>query len=122
MDRKRTMKRVIRLLSIVASIILLLLGMTPSVGADGIWTNQTPATAPPARDQCAMSSVGGDQVLLFGGWDGANYLGDTWVYDLSANTWTSQAPAVAPSARRSHAMAYLGDDQVLLFGDGMAPG
>ena len=29
----------------------------------------------------------------------AAYHGETWVYDLSANTWTNQAPAAGPSAR-----------------------
>ena len=62
-----------------------------------------------------MASLGGDQVLLFGGLDGL-INGETWVYDLSANTWTNQAPAAAPSARLAHAMASLGGDQVLLFG------
>ena len=44
-----------------------------------------------------MASLGGDQVLLFGGYGGA-WSGETWVYDLSANTWTNKAPAAAPSA------------------------
>ena len=66
-----------------------------------------------------MAYLGGDQVLLFGGYDGSGYNGETWVYDLSANTWTNQAPAAAPSARDRHAMAYLGGDQVLLFGGWM---
>jgi len=129
MNGRRTSNRATRLWIILALITLLLLAATPLVhpfaapahvgmrrSAGGTWANQLPAAAPSARDQCAMASVGRDQVLLFGGWDGINYLGDTWVYDLSDNTWTNMAPAVAPSARRSHAMAYLGDDQVLLFG------
>ena len=39
-------------------------------GADGAWTNQAPAL-PSARNYHAMVSLGGDQVLLFGGYDGA---------------------------------------------------
>ena len=62
-----------------------------------------------------MASLGGDQVLLFGGYDGARD-GETWVYDLSDNNWTNMAPATGPSARYWHAMASLGGDQVLLFG------
>ena len=68
-----------------------------------------------------MATLGGDQVLLFGGYDagGLDGLdGETWVYDLSANTWTEMAPAAAPSARYYHAMASVGGDQVLLFGGG----
>jgi len=82
------------------------------------WTNQAPAASPSARFHHAMASLGGEQVLLFGG---APSSSDTWVYDLSANTWTNQAPAASPSARYGHAMASLGGDQVLLFGGGMSP-
>ena len=81
------------------------------------WTNQAPATSPSARRYHTMASLGGDQVLLFGGWkEGYGVFGDTWVYDLSANTWTNQAPAAAPSARTDLAMASLGGDRVVLFG------
>jgi len=80
------------------------------------WTNQTPASGPSARYGHAMATLGGDQVLLFGGQDDSGYNGETWVYDLSANSWTNQAPVDAPSARFYPAMAYLGGDQVLLFG------
>jgi len=80
------------------------------------WTNQAPATSPSARYGHAMASLGGDQVLLFGGWDVSELNGETWGYDLSANTWTSQVPATSPSERCNHAMASLGGDQVLLFG------
>jgi len=90
------------------------------------WTNQAPAIAaangaalydgPPGRYIHAMASLGGDQVLLFGGRADACCYGDTWTYDLSDNTWTNQAPAASPSARYGLAMASLGGDQVLLFG------
>ena len=74
-----------------------------------------------------MAYLGEDRVLLFGGWDNS-YVGQTWVYDLSANSWTDQAPGrdrresrgeaewAAPSARFGHAMASLGAGEVLLFG------
>ncbi len=65
------------------------------------WTNKAPAAAPSARYGHAMAYLGGDQVLLFGGFDAGGLNGETWVYDLSANTWTNQAPAAAPSARDS---------------------
>ena len=93
--------------------------------SDNTWTNQAPvssrsaaewtASAPSVRSLHAMAYLGGDQALLFGGYDTGNYYGDTWVYDLSANTWTNQFP-VGPSARDLHAVAYLGGDQAFLFG------
>jgi len=83
--------------------------------SDNIWTQKSPATQPSGRYGPAMASLGGNQVLLFGGFDGA-YDDETWVYDLSDDTWTLKSPATKPSARYTHAMASLGGDQVLLFG------
>ena len=79
------------------------------------WTQKTPSSKPSARTVHNMAYIGGDQVLLFGGYDGT-YDGETWLYDLSATTWTNKSPSVPPSARYKHAMAYIGGDQVLLFG------
>jgi N-acetylneuraminic acid mutarotase len=85
--------------------------------SDNTWTEMAPAASPPARWGHALAYLGGDQVLLFGGSpDGSNFLGDTWVYDLSANTWTQKSPASAPSWRYHHALAGFGDGTVLLFG------
>ena len=120
MTYKRTIRRVTQPFAILTLVTLLLLaaallarplaalaplGMLRN--ADGTWT--TRASAPPsARYRPAMASLGGDQVLLFGG-GGANGLSDeTWVYDPSDNTWTQQAVTAHPSARRYHTMAYLG--------------
>jgi hypothetical protein len=63
-----------------------------------------------------MAYIGGDQVLLFGGYNGAYLYDDTGVYDLSADTWTLQSPSSNPSARSNHVLAYIGGDQVVLFG------
>jgi len=79
------------------------------------WTHLTPSPHPGGRINHSMAYTGADQVLLFGGWDGA-YDAETWDYDLSENTWTHQSPASNPSARYHHEMAHIGGDQVLLFG------
>jgi len=89
--------------------------LAPALQAQDNWTLQSPATKPSARQTHAMASLGGDQVLLFGGNDGT-IDDETWVYDLSGNTWTLKSPATKPSARHVHDMASLGGDQVLLFG------
>ena len=92
MNRKRTTNRARRLFMIVALITPLLLeaallaypfaslaapGMLHD--ADSAWNKQAPATAPSARIGHAMASLGGDRVLLFGGWDDSSPLGDTWL-------------------------------------------
>jgi hypothetical protein len=81
------------------------------------WTLQNPPTSPSVRQGSAMASVGGDNVLLFGGEDNAwSVVGDTWVYDLSLNTWTLQNPLTSPTAATNHSMANTGGDKVVLFG------
>src|SRR5439155_975973 len=36
------------------------------------------------------------QLVLFGGYDGTNYLGDTWTWDGSDNSWTHRQTATHP--------------------------
>ena len=45
-------------------------------------------------------------LVLFGGYNGTSYLGDTWTY--TATGWTKQTPTASPSARAYAAMAYNG--------------
>jgi len=79
------------------------------------WTQLSPATSPPARDQAPMAynPATGDMVL-FGGYGNSGYLSDTWTFD--GTTWTQLSPATSPSSRCG-AMAYdpaTGD--MVLFG------
>jgi hypothetical protein len=68
------------------------------------WTQESPATSPPARNGHAMAydSAHG-QVVLFGG-VASGYLNDTWLWN--GTNWTLQSPATSPPARYAHAMAY----------------
>jgi hypothetical protein len=85
--------------------------------SESTWTQQYPASQPSARwIHDGMACIGEDRALVFGGQDADGYCGDTWIYDLGANTWTQLTPADEPSERWGHAMAYIGEDQVLLFG------
>ncbi len=86
--------------------------------SDNAWTPKSPVgdIKPSARYGHAMTYLGGDQVLLFGGLTSSGPNDETWGYDPSANTWTQKSPTTSPSARVFHAMAYIGGDQVLLFG------
>ena len=83
--------------------------------------NSLSATAPSARKDFAMTSLGAGKVMLFGGFDGINqYLNDTWVFDDQSNKgWTLigiPTNTKAPSSRASHAMALLREGIVVLFG------
>ncbi len=53
-----------------------------------------------------------ERIVLFGGWDGEEFLGDTWVWD--GTTWTDPE---GPDPRQRHAMAYdNANKEVVLFG------
>ncbi len=84
---------------------------------DPKWTQQTPATSPPARALSAMdydSNTG--QMVLFGGLDGTGTaLGDTWTYN--GTTWTQQTPTASPTARSDASMDYnTSAGRLFLFG------
>lgn len=99
------------------SMLLCLVLLAGAANALDDWTQQYPASKPWPRYQHSMAYIGGDHVLLFGGYKpGSDHDDETWMYDLSDNTWTQQTPSTKPSGRRYHAMAYIGDDKVLLFG------
>jgi len=80
------------------------------------WTLKFPAASPSAREQFAMAydAIHG-RVVLFGGFTGSSYLGDTWVWN--GTTWALQTPAASPTARYGASMAYdAARGKVVLFG------
>lgn len=87
------------------------------------WAQLNPPNSPGARRNLAMSYIGDDKVLLFGGYQGtsAGNSSETWVYDLSDGNWTLMQPANRPPGLQGHAMAYIGDDKVVLFGGMLVP-
>jgi hypothetical protein len=97
--------------------------------ASGEWQQKFPATAPSARYGAAMAyDTESEMLVLFGGAvrTGSAFVnepfGDTWTYDVAADSWTELAPAESPPARAWHRMTYdPGSDRILLFGGG-APG
>ena len=60
------------------------------------WTKLEPSTVPGKLSKHAMVySAAADRVILFGGqvgWTEFEYTGETWTYDLNANTWTNVTP------------------------------
>jgi len=102
--------------TIICSLFLIFVLFVSPVDAADDWTQKFPNPHPSVRKHPGMAYIGEDKVLLFGGYDVADYKNDTWVYDLSDNTWTQKNPSIEPSGREHHAMAYIGEDKVLLFG------
>ena len=81
------------------------------------WTQQSPATSPPARFGAAMAyDAATGNVVMFGGENKQGQTpSDTWVWDGS--TWTKQSPATSPSARYEASMAYdAATGNVVMFG------
>ena len=55
------------------------------------------------------------QMILFGGFDGSDFLNDTWVFD--GNTWTQLSLSSSPTVRQGASMAFNPcNGQLLLFG------
>jgi Galactose oxidase, central domain len=80
------------------------------------WTQQAPATSPPARVGASMAyDAATGNAVLFGGLGNRSVLGGTWTWDGS--TWTKQAPKTSPVARVGASMAYdAATGNVVLFG------
>ena len=80
------------------------------------WDQQSPTTSPTARINAALARTQSgttNGALLFGGFDGTNYLADTWTWD--GTNWTEQSPATSPPARAGATIEYF-DGEVLLYG------
>lgn len=82
------------------------------------WTQMSPASWPNVRLSHAMAyDSESERVILYGGYDGTYYYGDTWTYDWNRDTWTQMSPPSWPEVRCGQAMAYdAGSDRVVLFG------
>jgi hypothetical protein len=82
------------------------------------WSRKTPAVSPPPRTFSAMTyDEKSDRFILFGGGGENSGLGDTWAYDMSADTWTNMKPTTSPPSRVYHAMAYEPvSNRIVLFG------
>jgi len=83
---------------------------------DGIDWVMRNAVGPSGRIGQAMAfDAARGRLVLFGGNDGNQDLGDTWEWD--GTVWTQSTPAVAPVARKGTAMAFhAATGQTVLFG------
>lgn len=81
------------------------------------WTQLAPGVSPPARNAHGMARVEAGTVLMFGGSNsmGGGALGDTWTFDVAAETWTQVAPP-GPPARLQHELVAIGNARAILYG------
>jgi len=70
------------------------------------WTQVATASAPPVRNG---ATTGYDRptkkLILFGGFNGNQYLQDTWIWDGATSTWT-QANMPSPPPKATGAMMF----------------
>lgn len=72
---------------------------------------------PYGRSYFDMAYLGGDKVMLFGGYCTGDYLSDeTFIFDFSDNTSTKVFPSIKPDARYYHSIEYIGNNKVILYG------
>jgi hypothetical protein len=86
--------------------------------ANDTWMQEHPAVSPsPRSDAMVAYDPAADGLLLFGGFDGAHYLGDLWAYALANDTWWPRPSAGQPSARADGRIVYVeSQDRFVLFG------
>src|SRR5207245_11388667 len=73
--------------------------------APSAWVQLSPANAPPPRAAQAMAyDRAARDVVVFGGYDAAAYLNDTWTWQ--GGDWTQADTPVAPPARAGAGIAY----------------
>jgi len=84
------------------------------------WTNMTPTISGVVSKRADIAMVYdefNDRVVLYGGYDGVNYLDEVWDYDFNTNTWALGAGTVTPNEIAYHAMSYDSDwKKILTFG------
>ena len=81
------------------------------------WTMMAPPLLPSPRFAVSMVTVADGTMVLYGGRTSFGiHLGDTWAYDVAADTWTDLAPAGAPTPRSAYTMGFDGLGTITLFG------
>ncbi len=86
------------------------------------WQPDSTGPGPSARTGASMAyDAARNKLVLFGGFEGTNYLNETWEWDYTAATnsfgWVKRTPATSPPGRQGGQLAYDKTHQrVVLFG------
>jgi len=82
-----------------------------------IWTSIKTPNRPSARISPGMVyDPINHQIIVFGGHDPKERLGDTWVYTISDNHWEEITPEISPTSRSDMGMSYDQENKrVILF-------
>jgi hypothetical protein len=89
---------------------------SPSAAPEPVAWSQLEAAEPAAREDHTWTvDREAGIAYLFGGRDGATVFGDTWAYDLAADTWTELAPSASPEARFGHEAVWADGIGLVIF-------
>lgn len=82
------------------------------------WTEyNTTGTRPAERIHHTLSYAGDSKLILFGGYNGSDYLNDTWEYALDTHTWTEyNTSGTRPLYRSEHTLSYIDNGKLILYG------
>jgi N-acetylneuraminic acid mutarotase len=82
------------------------------------WEQRSPSESPSPRHGHGMVyDAGSDRIVLFGGDTGQRWMGDTWVYDVDADTWSEVPTTDAPWPVAQVAMAAdASGERIVLWG------
>jgi len=83
---------------------------------ENTWTVKTASYDSTRIYAHAMSYIGTNKAILFGGVVNSNYSDTTRIFDHEYNRFWKINPSTWPPGRKNHDLAYLGNNKVLLFG------
>ena len=81
------------------------------------WTSTTITNAPSARYVHTAVWTGGE-MIVWGGYDGTNYLNTGGRYNPGTNSWTATSTTDAPGTRASHTAAWTESEMIVWGGVG----
>src|SRR2546423_1084140 len=79
------------------------------------WVATTTANAPTAREWHTAVWTGAE-MIVWGGWDSANYLNTGGKYNPSTDSWTATSVTNSPSARARHTAVWTGTEMIVWGG------
>src|SRR5205085_3409432 len=81
------------------------------------WTATSITNAPVARDSHRAVWTG-NEMIVWGGYDGSSVLNTGGRYNPSANSWTATSTTSAPDGREFHTAVWTGSQMIIWGGDG----
>jgi N-acetylneuraminic acid mutarotase len=95
--------------------------ITTTLKVEGTCNDAWAATStldPPTAREWYTSIWTGTEMIIWGGWDGSNYLNTGGKYDPSTDSWTAITTANAPAARSTHTAVWTGSQMIVWGGVG----